>query len=152
MITERKIEDELIWHALLKSDLTEEQLVDLKRELEWIENGGAILDGVVYSEELQKITFRRRYQIITPEELKKIRDIIERCNWTKLKPKYDYIDRDNSSLCEEEYLYFVNMLHRSGIPKRMESSIIQYVQIDGFKYWTTSDSNEDTAIIYRTKE
>jgi len=152
MITERKIEDELIWHALLKSDLTEEQLVDLKRELEWIENGGAILDGVVYSEELQKITFRRRYQIITPEELKKTREIIDRCNWTTLKTKYEYIDRNESSLCEEEIIYFVNMLHRLGIPERMESSIIQYVQIDGFKYWTTSDSNENTAIIYRTKE
>ena len=61
MITDKEIDDELFGQSLVRSDLTQEELSGLIRDMEWIKSGGAILDGIICSERLRKITRKRRY-------------------------------------------------------------------------------------------
>lgn len=158
MVTDREIDDMLIAHDLVRNDLSEEQLSSLKREMEWVKNGGGILDGVLYDERLQQLRFQRRYNsfFIKPEEYDKLREMIARCQWTFAKAMpwcpHEYIVRGKCPLSSEEFMYFVDMQRRYGKIQRWGKYILPYLHIDGYKYCTTEERIEETSVIYRKKE
>ena len=158
MVTDREIDDKLMEYSLLRNDPSEEQLSTLKSEMEWVKNGGGILDGVLYDEKLQQLRFQRRYNsfFIKPEEYERLREMIARCHWTfaKTMPQcpHDYIVRGKCPLTDEEFLYFIDMQRCYGVPARWGNYIFPYLHIDGNKYWTMGDTYENTIIINRAKE
>ena len=86
----------------------------------------------------------------------RLREMIARCTWTfaKTMPQcpHEYIVRNKCPLSDEEFLYFVDMQRRYGIPERWGPYNHPYLHIDGHKYWTMGDTYENTVIINRAKE
>ena len=86
----------------------------------------------------------------------RLREMIARCQWTfaKTMPQcpHEYIVRGKCPLAEDEFLYFVDMQRRFGIPERWGPYNHPYLHIDDYKYWTMGDTYENTIIINRAKE
>lgn len=86
----------------------------------------------------------------------RLREMIGRCQWTFAKTMpwcpHEYIVRNRCPLSDEEFLYFVDMQRRFGIPERWGPNNHPYLHIDGYKYWTMGDTYENTIIINRAKE
>ena len=59
-IMEKKIIERLSVYGLKPSDLTEEELNMLKEEIKTEEEGGFILDGVLFNPEIQQRAFKRQ--------------------------------------------------------------------------------------------
>lgn len=157
MISDKEIDDELFSQSLVRSDLTQEELSGLIRDMEWIKSGGAILDGVICSERLRNITTKRRYAdfLIKQEDVEKLREMIARCEWTFAKTMpwcpHEYIVRGKCSLLEEEFLYFIDMQRGYGKVERWGKYITPYLYIDDYKYWTMGAPVEDTIVMNRAK-
>ena len=157
MISDKEIDDELFSQSLVRSDLTQEELSGLIRDLEWIKSGGAILDGIICSERLRNITTKRRYAdfLIKQEDVEKLREMIARCEWTFAKTMpwcpHEYIVRGKCSLLEEEFLYFIDMQRGYGKVERWGKYITPYLYIDDYKYWTMGAPVEDTIVMNRAK-
>ena len=157
MISDKEIDDELFSQSLVRSDLTQEELSGLIRDMEWIKSGGAILDGIICSERLRNITTKRRYAdfLIKQEDIEKLREMIARCEWTFAKTMpwcpHEYIVRGKCSLLEEEFLYFIDMQRGYGKVERWGKYITPYLYIDDYKYWTMGAPVEDTIVMNRAK-
>jgi hypothetical protein len=157
MITDKEIDDELFSQSLVRSDLTQEELSGLIRDMEWIKSGGAILDGIICSERLRKITRKRRYAdfLLKQEDIEKLREMIARCEWTFAKTMpwcpHEYIVRGKCPLSEEEFLYFIGMQRGYGKVERWGKYITPYLYIDDYKYWTMGAPVEDTIVMNRAK-
>lgn len=157
MITDKEIDDELFSQSLVRSDLTQEELSGLIRDMEWIKNGGAILDGIICNERLRNITKKRRYAdfFMKQEDIKKLREMISRCDWTFAKTMpwcpHEYIVRGKCPLSEEEFLYFIGMQRGYGKVERWGKYITPYLYIDDYKYWTMGAPVEDTIVMNRAK-
>ena len=157
MISDKEIDDELFSQSLVRSDLTQEELSGLIRDMEWIKSGGAILDGIICSERLRNITTKRRYAdfLIKQEDVEKLREMIARCEWTFAKTMpwcpHEYIVRGKCSLLEEEFLYFIDMQRGYGKVERWGKYITPYLYIDDYKYWTMGAPVEDTIVMNRAK-
>ena len=59
-IMEKKIIERLSVYDLKPSDLTEEELNELKEEIKFEEEGGFVLDGVLFNPEIQQRAFKRQ--------------------------------------------------------------------------------------------
>lgn len=59
-IMEKKIIERLSIYCLKPSDLTEEELNELKEEIKFEEEGGIVLDGVLTNPEIQMRAFKRQ--------------------------------------------------------------------------------------------
>lgn len=156
MITDKKIDDKLFAHSLIRGDLTLEELSDLQKELEWVEeHGGAIADGVLCGERLSNITEKRRYAevFIDAKEWEKLREMIARCTWTFAKTMpwcpHEYIVRGKCPLTEEEFLHFIEMQRKFGKVERWGKYITPYLYIDDYKYWTMGAPAEETMVMNR---
>lgn len=57
---EKKIIERLSIYCLKPSDLTEEELNELKEEIKFEEEGGIVLDGVLTNPEIQMRAFKRQ--------------------------------------------------------------------------------------------
>lgn len=86
----------------------------------------------------------------------RLREMVARCRWTFAKTMpwcpHEYIVRGKCPLSEDEFLYFVDMQRRFGIPERWGPYNHPYLHIDGYKYWTMGDTYENTIIINRAIE
>ena len=67
----------------------------------------------------------------------KLREMIARCEWTFAKTMpwcpHEYIVRGKCPLTDEEFLYFVDMQRRFGIPEHWENNNFPYLHIDDYK-------------------
>ena len=158
MITDKEINDELFAHSLVRDDLTAEELSDLKKELEKVEElGGTVNGGVLCCERLKNLAERRRNAefFIETKEWDKLREMIARCKWTFAKTMpwcpHEYIVRGKCPLSEEEFLYFIEMQRNYGKVERWGKYITPYLYIDGYKYWTMGAPVEETIVINRAK-
>ena len=65
----------------------------------------------------------------------RLREMIGRCQWTFAKTMpwcpHEYIVRNRCPLSDEEFLYFVDMQRRFGIPERWGPYNHPYLHIDG---------------------
>ena len=125
MITDKELDDYLISQCWTRNDLTEEQLSSLREDMDYVKNGGAILDGFLFFEkELQQLKMQRRYSshFVKPEEWEKLREMIARCEWTFAKTMpwcpHEYIVRGKCPLTEEDFLYFVVLSEQSRFLKQ----------------------------------
>lgn len=95
-------------------------------------------------------------KMIKEPDYDRLREMIARCTWTfaKTMPQcpHEYIVRNKCPLSDDEFLYFVDMQRRYGIPERWGPYNHPYLHIDGHKYWTMGDTYENTIIINRAKE
>ena len=158
MITDKELDDYLISQCWTRNDLTEEQLSSLREDMDYVKNGGAILDGFLFFEkELQQLKMQRRYSshFVKPEEWEKLREMIARCEWTFAKTMpwcpNEYILRGKCPLTEEDFLYFVDMQRNYGKVERWGKYITPYLYIDDYKYWTMGAPVEETIVMNRAK-
>lgn len=64
---------------------------------------------------------------------------------------HEYIHRDKCALTRDEFYYFVSAQRQDGITQRWGKYNLQYLYIDGYKYWTMGDPFETTWILNRQK-
>lgn len=88
-------------------------------------------------------------------DYEKLRNFISRCKWgwatTMITVPHEYIVRNRCALSDEEFLYFVHAQRDLGIHERWGNYSLQYLYIDGYKYWTMGDTFENTIIMNRQK-
>lgn len=88
-------------------------------------------------------------------DYERLRDFIGRCNWcwatTMMDVPHEYIARDRCNLSDEEFLYFVSAQREYGVHERWGKYNLQYMYIDGYKYWTMGWPVIETTIINRQK-
>ena len=157
-VTDKELDDYLISQSWTRNDLTEDQLSSLRQNMEWVKNGGAILDGFLcFEKDLQQIRIQRQYSsiIVKPKEWDKLREMIARCEWTFAKSMpwcpHEYIVRAKCSLTEDDFVHFVKMQRNYGTVERWGNYITPYLYIDDYKYWTMGAPLEDTTVINRAK-
>jgi len=71
-VMEAKIIKELALHGLTPDDLTEEEIAELKDEIEAESKGGAVLDGVLSGGSLMKIEMRKlekQLEVVSKERI-----------------------------------------------------------------------------------
>ena len=158
MITDKELDDYLISQCWTRNDLTEEQLSSLRDDMDYVKNGGDILDGFLFFEkELQQLKWQRKCSslFIKPEEWDKLREMIARCEWTFAKTMpwcpHEYIVRGKCPLSEDEFIYFINMQRSYGKVERWGKYITPYLYIDDYKYWTMGAPVEETIVMNRAK-
>lgn len=85
----------------------------------------------------------------------KLREFIKRCKWgwatTMIDVPHEYIVRNRCALSDDEFLYFVHAQREYGNHERWGTYNLQYLYIDGYKYWTMGDTFENTIIMNRQK-
>ncbi len=154
-VTDEELEDNVFGAGFLMSDLTREQLEQLRKEMECWRSGGGVLDGVLYEEELREIRMRRGLgmMMLDINKREKLREMIVRCQWTfaKTMPKvpHEYIVRDKCGLTDEEFLFFVDIQRNYGKVGRWGKYILPYLYVGNYKYWTMGAPYEETTIINR---
>lgn len=88
-------------------------------------------------------------------DYEKLRNFITRCKWgwatTMIDVPHEYIVRNRCALSDEEFLYFVHAQRDLGVHERWANYNLQYLYIDGYKYWTMGDTFENTIIMNRQK-
>ena len=158
MITEKDLDDYPIMQNWTRSDLTDEQLSSLRHNLEWVKNGGTILDGFLFFEkDLQQLRLQREYScyFVKSEEFDNLREMIARCQWTFAKTMpfapHEYIVKDKCPLANEEFNNFVKMQWNFGSVERWGNYITPYLYIDDYNYWTMGAPYEETKVINRAK-
>ena len=157
-VTDKELDYYLISQCWTRNDLTEEQLSSLRRDMEWVKNGGAILDGFLcFEKDLQQLRKQRQYSsfFVQPEEWEKLRELVARCEWTFAKSMpwcpHEYIVREKCPLTEDEFVHFVNMQRNYGNVERWGMYITPYLYIDDYKYWTMGAPVEETTVINRAR-
>ena len=158
MITEKELDDYLISQSWTRNDLTDEQLSSLRHDMEWVKNGGDILDGFLFFEDdLQLLKMQRLHSslFVKPVEWDKLRSMIARCQWTYAKTMpfapHEYIVKDKCPLTSEEFEYFVSMQREHGVKERWGKYNHPYLYIDDYKYWSMGAPMEETTVINRAK-
>lgn len=85
----------------------------------------------------------------------KLREFIKRCRWnwatTMIDVPHEYIVRDRSEITSNEFQYFVEAQREYGVHERWGKYNLQYMYIDGYKYWTMGWPPNETTIINRQK-
>ena len=157
-VTDKELDDYLISHGWTRNDLTEEQLSSLREDMEWVKNGGEVLDGFLcFETDLQQLKMQRLYSsyYVKPEDWDKLREMVARCEWTIAKSMpwcpHEYIVRGKCPLTDDEFVHFVDMQRNYGKVERWGKYITPYLYIDDYKYWTMGASYEETIIINRAK-
>lgn len=88
-------------------------------------------------------------------DTEKLREFIKRSKWgwatTMITVPHEYIVRRRCALSDEEFLYFVHAQRDLGVHERWGNYNLQYLYIDGYKYWTMGDTFENTIIMNRQK-
>ena len=88
-------------------------------------------------------------------EYDKLREYIKRCKWnwatTMIDVPHEYIVRNKSAISDEEFQYFVEAQREYGVHERWGKYNLQYIYIDGYKYWTMGWPPVETTIINRQK-
>lgn len=158
IVTDKELDDYLVSQNWTRNDLTEEQLSSLRQNMEWVKNGGAILDGFLcFEKDLQQLRIQRQYSsiIVKSEEWDKLREMVARCEWTFAKSMpwcpHEYIVRTKCSLTEDDFVHFVKMQRNYGTVERWGNYITPYLYIDDYKYWTMGAPLEETTVINRAK-
>ncbi|MBR5687318.1 MAG: hypothetical protein IKX36_05110 [Prevotella sp.] len=93
--------------------------------------------------------------MIKQQDYKKLREMIERCQWTFAKTMpfvpHEYIVRKECPLTDDEFVFFVDMQRRYGVKERWGKYNHSYLYIDNYKYWTMGSPYDETKIINRAK-
>lgn len=125
IVTDKELDDYLVSQNWTRNDLTEEQLSSLRQNMEWVKNGGAILDGFLcFEKDLQQLRIQRQYSsiIVKSEEWDKLREMVACCEWTFAKSMpwcpHEYIVRTKCSLTEDDFVHFVKMQRNYGTVER----------------------------------
>nr|DAW48877.1 MAG TPA: NNMT/PNMT/TEMT family [Caudoviricetes sp.] len=85
----------------------------------------------------------------------KLRAFIKRCKWnwatTMIDVPHEYIVRNKSAITDDEFQYFVEAQREYGVHERWGKYNLQYMYIDGYKYWTMGWPPIETTIMNRQK-
>ena len=80
---------------------------------------------------------------------------ISRCKWSWAKSMpnspHEYIVRGNCALTDNEFVEFVNLQREYGVHEHWGNYNLQYLYIDGYKYWTMGNPIPETTVINREK-
>ncbi len=92
---------------------------------------------------------------MTKEQINMLLAYVSRCKWSWAKSMpnspHEYIVRNSCALSDNEFVAFVNLQREFGVQEKWGNYNLQYLYLDGYKYWTMGNPIPETTVINREK-